>query len=307
MKKLLLSLLTISISASVFSQACSDLFISEYVEGTFNNKAIELYNPTASPIVLDGAYSMGRERNGDGQPMLLPLTGTISPYDVRVFAVDKRDTSGTGTEAPLWPELLALVDTFLNPVYVQSNSPMYFDGNDAFFLVKTVDNVNQILDILGKSGENPGVAWSVPGDPNTRWWTVDQTLIRKPSVLRGVSDNPDVFDPSLEWDSLPVNTFTELGEHLCNCNTNPIAVNELDERTFNIFPNPIITGAFAIKSSALMKSITLFSADGRLIEQQNLNSVTYSNIVLPKAEAGVYFIEVIYTDGRKAVQKIMAR
>ena len=25
---------------------CSDLFISEYVEGDFSNKAIELYNPT---------------------------------------------------------------------------------------------------------------------------------------------------------------------------------------------------------------------------------------------------------------------
>jgi hypothetical protein len=68
-----------------------------------------------------------------------------------------------------------------------------------------------------------------------------------------------------------------------------------------------VTGTFAIKSSAMMESITLRSADGRLIDHQNLSSVTYSNIVLPKAEAGVYFIEVIYTDGRKAVQKIMAR
>jgi len=56
-----------------------------------------------------------------------------------------------------------------------------------------------------------------------------------------------------------------------------------------------------------MESITLFSVDGRVIVQENLRGVTYSNITLPKTEAGVYFIEVIYTDGRKAIQKIMAR
>jgi hypothetical protein len=106
---------------------------------------------------------------------------------------------------------------------------------------------------------------------------------------------------------LPENTFSELGEHICNCNPNPIAVEEFNGHTFSIFPNPIISGTFTLKSSAMMESITLRSADGRLIDIQNLNSVTYSNIVLPEAEAGVYFIEVIYTDGRKAVQKIIAR
>jgi len=57
----------------------------------------------------------------------------------------------------------------------------------------------------------------------------------------------------------------------------------------------------------MMESITLFSADGRLIDQQKLSGTTYSNVTLPKAEAGVYFIEVLYTDGRKGIQKIMAR
>jgi len=303
MKKFLLCTTFVFAVLSNFAQNnCSDIFISEYVEGSQNNKAIELYNPTPNPIVLDGVYTMGRERNGNGTPMLMAITGTIPPNGVRVFALDKRDPNGTGTEVPLSDELIAASNDFLNPVYVESNSPMYFNGDDAFFLVK---NGNQILDLIGKSGEDPGGGWWALGDPNTRWWTENNTLVRKPTVLRGVSANPEVFDPSLEWDSLPSNTFTELGEHLCNCF--PVSVEEQVENTFSIFPNPVVEGAFTLKSSSMMESITLFSVDGRLIVQENLNGVTYSNVTLPKAEAGVYFIEVIYTDGRKAIQKIMAR
>jgi len=104
---------------------CADeIFISEYVEGSNNNKAIELFNPTSEPIVLDGLYSMGRERNGNGIPMLISITGIIEPYNVRVFALDKRDPNGTGTETPISPLLEAVADTFLNPVYVETFSPM---------------------------------------------------------------------------------------------------------------------------------------------------------------------------------------
>jgi hypothetical protein len=51
----------------------------------------------------------------------------------------------------------------------------------------------------------------------------------------------------------------------------------------------------------------LFAADGRIIDRRSLLGVTYANITLPQAEAGVYFIEVVYIDGRKATQKLLAR
>ena len=50
MKKSLLFIFAIFVSFSVVSQECSDLFISEYVEGSGTNKAIELFNPTTEPI-----------------------------------------------------------------------------------------------------------------------------------------------------------------------------------------------------------------------------------------------------------------
>jgi hypothetical protein len=309
MKRILLLSVTLAGSLLANSQNCSDIFISEYVEGSNNNKAIELYNPTNQPIVLDGHYKMGRDRDGAGVPMLMAITGTIPAHDVRVFALDKRNPNGTGTEIPLDVDLEAAADTFLNPVYDwngtgsgQTYSPMYFNGDDAFVLVK--DDVT-ILDIVGRIGEDPGSGWWVPGDPNTAWWTVDNTLIRKFNVQHGVLSNPTAFDPSLEWDSLPVNTFDSLGHHMCSCGF--VNVSEILEREFSIFPNPVSQGQFAVKSAHAMAGYSLMSADGRLIEKQKISGQFHTNIALPAADQGIYFIEIEYIDGRRSTQKLISR
>ena len=44
--------------ASLSAPASANLIISEYVEGSSNNKAIELYNTSSSDITLDG-YTLG--------------------------------------------------------------------------------------------------------------------------------------------------------------------------------------------------------------------------------------------------------
>ena len=62
MKKSLL-LLAVIITATLNAQVCSELFISEYVEGPANNNAIEIYNPTPSSISL-GGYTINRYSNG---------------------------------------------------------------------------------------------------------------------------------------------------------------------------------------------------------------------------------------------------
>ena len=61
MKKYLLAL-SLFISQILTAQDCSDLFISEYVEGWGNNKVIELFNPTMNPIDLSN-YVLSRWSN----------------------------------------------------------------------------------------------------------------------------------------------------------------------------------------------------------------------------------------------------
>ena len=49
--------------------ASNDLFFSEYVEGSSNNKALEIYNGTGAPIDLAaGGYSVQMFFNGQPRP-----------------------------------------------------------------------------------------------------------------------------------------------------------------------------------------------------------------------------------------------
>ena len=56
MRKILLSIsMLFAMSANAQLLDCSELFISEYIEGPGNNNAIEIYNPTNASIDLSFA------------------------------------------------------------------------------------------------------------------------------------------------------------------------------------------------------------------------------------------------------------
>ena len=150
------------IVSGINAQNCTDLFISEYVEGSYNNKAIELYNPTNEAIDLS-KYSLSRWSNGSTTPLNTILSGTIEANDAFVIGLDKRDPNGEGYEAPLWngwyvftdsitglldsvytPEddLMGRVDLFICPNY--EDGTMYFNGNDAV----TLETAEEILLML---------------------------------------------------------------------------------------------------------------------------------------------------------------
>lgn len=227
------------------AQDCSELFISEYVIGTGNNRALELYNPTPNPIDLS-TYSVGRFRDGSGTPMLLSLSGIIEAYSTYVITIDKRDPNGTGFDEPISPVLEALSDTFVNPVYVQANSPFYFNGDDGvpLFNGDPLDPSN-LKDLIGRIGEDPGTAWA---DTNGVWWTRDHTLYRKSDVLSGHQDYLEEFLVQTEWDSLSIDDFSGLGWHNCACpfgaspSFQPETASICDSFQFNSFTSETIDG-----------------------------------------------------------------
>ena len=106
MKKLLPFLCFSLLSLMGYAQ-CSDLFISEYVEGYANNKALEIYNPTGDAINL-GDYALARFSNGStvaGSAKVISLPNeTIASNDVFVIVVDLRDTSmwDSQFDKPAW-------------------------------------------------------------------------------------------------------------------------------------------------------------------------------------------------------------
>ncbi len=297
-KLLLLSLLAASV-AGVQAQGCADLFISEYVEGSGNNKAIEIYNPTDAPIDLS-LYQMGRFRDGSGSPMTLNLSGTIGAYGTHVVALDKRDPNGTGNEAPIDAALEAVADTFVNPVYVQANSPFYFNGDDAFGLFKGDGTV--LVDLFGKIGEDPGTAWS---DANGTWWSNDHTLIRKATVLGGVTVNPNEFLVQTEWDSLPENTFTELGMHECDCQT--LGVEDGEVSQFNMFPNPSVDKNLMVTATQELEAVQVFNILGQEAEKVTFDNkhTNYHMLELQRLRTGIYVVRVSLKNGAVLSRKVM--
>lgn len=298
MKKHLLLSLFVLATLGISAQDCSDLFISEYVVGSGNNRALELYNPTQNAIDLAG-YKVGRFRDGAGTPMLLDLAGTVEAFGTYVIVIDKRDPNGTGFEEQADPALQAVADTFVNPVYVQAESPFYFNGDDAVPLIKG-DGTN-IIDLVGKIGEDPGTAWS---DANGTWWTTDKTLIRKASVKQGVTENPATFIVEAEWDSLPEDTFTELGWHTCDCAS--VGVNDTEVSKMNMFPNPAADKQLMISASQSMESIQVFNILGQEKDRVNFVQATDKyRYNLEHLQTGVYVVRVTLRNGAILSRKVM--
>jgi len=299
MKKLVLLSLAVIASFNLQAQQdCSDLFISEYVVGSGNNRALELYNPTQAAIDLSG-YKVGRFRDGSGTPMLVNLSGTIPSLGTYVIVVDKRDPNGTGFEESVDPALLAVADAFVNPVYVQADSPFYFNGDDAVPLIK--GDGTTLVDLVGKIGEDPGTAWS---DANGTWWTTDKTLVRKANVKKGVTVNPATFMVEAEWDSLSEDTFTELGWHTCDCAS--VGVNENEVNKMNMFPNPSIDKQLMISTSQNMESIQVFNIIGQERDRVNFTQATDRHkLILEHLQTGMYIVRVTLVNGAVISRKVM--
>ena len=98
MKQTLFSLSFIFSAISFAQNTCNEIFISEYVEGWSNNKALEIYNPTNNAIDLSG-YFVSRYSNGSTTATVansVQLSGTIPAKGVYVGVIQKLDPNGTG-------------------------------------------------------------------------------------------------------------------------------------------------------------------------------------------------------------------
>ncbi len=163
----------------------SELFFTEYVEGTGSNQAVEIYNPNDMAISLSASgymlafYLDGSSGIGSG----VPLVGTVQPGSVFVVTAADADAA-----------LLAKA--------TQAFGTDWFDGNDAVALI----HGGTTVDVIGQIGFNPGSAWGSGGVT-----TADHTLRRKATVTSGDSNGVDAFDPATEWDAYPVDTFDGLG------------------------------------------------------------------------------------------------
>ncbi|APY08657.1 hypothetical protein BWZ20_10235 [Winogradskyella sp. J14-2] len=155
----------------------SEIYFSEYVEGSGNNKALEIINNTGAPVNLSN-YSIRLAFNGSsfGSPLSFPVGDIISDGSAYVIANSGLSVGCQGVE---------------NLV----NNPMTsFNGNDAIGLFKN----GVLIDIIGSEGNASNYAQNI-------------TLIRNSSVT-GPSTTFDIN----QWTSLSQDDCSDLGDHTLN-------------------------------------------------------------------------------------------
>ncbi|MCM3574421.1 chitobiase/beta-hexosaminidase C-terminal domain-containing protein [Mesobacillus subterraneus] len=197
-RKSLSILLTLALVVNLFlpfvsqqvkaAAVATDLIISEYVEGSSNNKAIELYNGTGKTVNLKEYV------------VELYANGAATAGNKLTFS------SLTDAEA-----MLANGKTFVI-VHSQANADLKakkniedsvtnFNGNDAIVLKHS----DQVIDSFGKVGDASYWGLTVK--------TVDMTLIRNSNITAGDKDEKDDFDPANEWTPTSKDDFSNLGSH----------------------------------------------------------------------------------------------
>ena len=173
----------------------TDLFISEYVEGSSNNKYIEIFNGTGNTIDLS-LYELGIANNGATVPSYSSMSGSLANGATVVY----KNASSTLT--------------LPNGVLAINNGACSFNGDDAIVLHKVGAAAATFVDVIGRVGDDPGTNWS-----STSNSTLDKTLRRNSSVIAGVTSSPTGTGPGAfltlesEWTQFNVDVVSGLGSH----------------------------------------------------------------------------------------------
>lgn len=242
-----------TIEAPTDGGTSNEIFFTEYIEGSGNNKYLEISNFTGSSVDLT-KYTIKKQVNGAGpwtSTAGLALTGTLAHAASYVIAYNQ------GTVTCYAPA---------NANLSSGAAELQFNGNDPLGLFK--DDV--LIDIIGTLG-------------NTANFSIDETLRRKPTI-----SSPNItFDKAAEWDVYPKDTCNGLGSHtLANLGTG-----NFDFNSFSIYPNPS-NGHFTIqlKDSAEASNVEILSILGQRIYSKE-NSMS-SSININNIQKGIYIVRI---------------
>ena len=185
--KSILYLFTTTLYFLIAPPGATEIYFSEYIEGSSFNKALEIHNSGTEDIDFDAdGYRIDIYFNCNINPSTtLQLKGTLPAGNVFVIAETRAD-----------PAILAQAD--------QLTSASLYNGDDAIVLIGN----EQIKDSIGQIGFDPGLQW---GSGLTS--TQNNTLRRLYSIEHGDDIADDTFDPANQWEGFENNTFTDIGQY----------------------------------------------------------------------------------------------
>ena len=187
------------------------------MEGSSNNKALEIFNETGATVDL-AQYQVRLGSNGGNwsTTYILNPTGSLVNNDVYVVVHPQANAA-----------MLAVSDI--------SSTVTNVNGDDALGLLHN----GVLIDIIGIYQTDPGVGWPVAGVADA---TLNHTLIRKPTVIAGSLDwtvTAGTDADNSQWLVQPVDYITDLGMHTFT----PPGGNSVVTPTFNppsgVYNSPI--------------------------------------------------------------------
>jgi len=147
--------------------------ISKYLEGSGNNRAIELFNASDETFDME-LYGIALYLNGDDSPTRrIDLDGTLEPGETLIIA-------HTDAESELKNKADLISDD------------LAYDGNDTIAITYRDD---YIVDMIGTIG-------------NELFYLMDRTLVRKPDIV----DASATYN-SNDWDAYIEDNHDMFGEH----------------------------------------------------------------------------------------------
>ncbi|MFA5669021.1 MAG: SusE domain-containing protein [Balneolaceae bacterium] len=193
------------------------VFFSEYIEGSSNNKAIEIFNNTDSTVTLAN-YQIAQTNNGSDWINFHKFAGNANISAGGVYVI---------TTNQIKPELFDTLNAneVLGYDNVNYNNPVHHNGDDARALIHVdpVTNDTTWIDILGEANNRPTDGWDVAGIAKA---TQNYTLIRKPNVTEGNSTPLGSFGTNFsdsEWIVMPIDFTANLGSPSADLFDTPLA------------------------------------------------------------------------------------
>lgn len=254
---------TVSVTTNNSGGTATELLFSEYIEGSSNNKVLEIANNTGAFINLS-VYTVKKQTNGAGAWSTgLTLSGTLNSGSKFIIVNSSIASSCYSTS-------LANIST--------TATELTFNGNDAVGLFKN----GVLIDIIGTF--NGGTAN----------FAADVTLRRKSTI----TSPSTTFNLATQWDSFTTDSCTNLGSKISTEAVKEEIVAEPDG--ISLYPNPS-NGEFTLSYSNSNKTyaIEIFSVLGQTVfHKENIKQSSVPITNLPK---GIYLVKI--TDDSKSTNK----
>ena len=130
-------------------------------------------------------------------------------------------------------------------------------------------------------------------------------------VIQNPGSHPDAplfFDPSVEWDTLPVNTWDHLTWHDCDCHDTKASDLNTKKHDAFFYPNPVIDNTITVRATDIIFNAEIINMIGQSIYRQE-NSILRGDmqIELNDVEKGMYLLRLNLQSGQIVTKKLLVK